>query len=173
MASEKILESKKQVVNQITDRLNNAKAGVFVDYSGINVADDTQLRRELRAAGVEYTVVKNTLTKFALKNVGFEALDVHMEGTTALATSTDDVIAPAKILCKYAKAHENFKIKAGFCDGEVMDENGVKALAAVPSKEQSLVNLMYVLQNSTRNLAVVLNQYVEKMSEPASESAEA
>ena len=173
MASEKILESKKQVVNQITDRLQSAKAGVFVDYSGINVADDTQLRRELRAAGVEYTVVKNTLTKFALKNVGFEALDVHMEGTTALATSTDDVVAPAKILCKYAKDHENFKIKAGFCEGEVMDENGVKALAAVPSKEQSLVNLMYVLQASTRNLAVVLNQYAEKMAEPAAETAEA
>ena len=166
MASEKILEAKKQVVAQISDRLKNAAAGVFVDYSGINVADDTQLRRELRAAGVEYSVVKNSLTRFALKNVGFDALDVHMEGTTALATSVDDVISPAKILCKYAETHDNFKIKAGFCDGEVLDEAGVKALASVPSKEQSLVNLMYVLQASTRNLAVVLNQYAEKLSAP-------
>lgn len=166
MASEKILESKKQIVEQITDRIKGSVAGVFVDYSGINVADDTTLRRELRAAGVEYSVVKNTLTKFALKNVGFEALDAQMEGTTALATSADDVISPAKILCKFAETHDNFKIKAGFCEGEVLDENGVKALAAVPSKEQSLVNLMYVLQASTRNLAVVLNQYAEKMAEP-------
>lgn len=166
MASEKILESKKQVVNQITDRIKGSCAGVFVDYSGINVADDTQLRRELRAAGVEYTVVKNTLTKFALQNVGFEALNVHMEGTTALATSENDVLSAAKILCKFAETHDNFKIKAGFCEGEVIDENGVKALASVPTKEQSLVNLMYVLQSSTRNLAIVLDQYAEKLSAP-------
>jgi large subunit ribosomal protein L10 len=153
-------------VNQITDRLKSSSAGVFVDYKGINVADDTKLRRDLRAAGVEYSVVKNTLTKFALKNVGFEALDDLMNGTTALATTTGDVLAPAKILCKFAETHDKFTIKAGFCDGEVLDVAGVKELAAVPSKEQSLVNLMFVLQSSTRNLAVVLNQYVEKMSAP-------
>ena len=166
MASEKILEGKKQVVNQISDRMKNAVAGVFVNYSGINVADDTKLRRDLRAAGVEYSVVKNSLTRFALKNVGYDSLEDQMVGTTALATSADDVLSPAKILCKYAETHDNFKIKAGFCEGEVLDEAGVKALAAVPSKEQSLVNLMFVLQASTRNLAVVLNQYAEKMSAP-------
>ena len=167
MASEKILELKKQAVNQISDRIKASCAGVLVDYSGINVADDTKLRRELRAAGVEYSVVKNSLARFAVKNVGFDALEDKLEGTTALATSENDVIAAAKILCKFAEDHDNFKIKAGFCEGEVLDENGVKALAAVPSKEQSLVNLMFVLQSATRNLAVVLNQYAEKMNESA------
>ena len=162
MASEKILESKKQVVAQITDRIKGAAAGVFVDYSGINVADDTQLRRELRAAGVEYTVVKNTLTKFALKNVGYDALDVHMEGTTALATSTDDVIAPAKILCKFAKDHENFVLKAGFVDGELLDAAGVKELADTPSKEVLIGRLMGSLQSGLYGFAYAIQAIIDK-----------
>ena len=174
MASEKILESKKQVVAQITDRIKGAAAGVFVDYSGINVADDTQLRRELRAAGVEYTVVKNTLTKFALKNVGMEALDVHMEGTTALATSTDDVIAPAKILCKYAKDNENFTVKAGFIDGRVIDVAEVEALAAIPGKEGLIAKMLGSIQSPLYGLAIALQAIVDKSGEaPAEAPAEA
>jgi large subunit ribosomal protein L10 len=170
MASEKILESKKQVVNQITERLQGAKAGVFVDYSGINVADDTQLRRELRAAGVEYTVVKNTLTKFALKNVGYEALDVHMEGTTALALSAEDHTVAAKIICKYADASkDNFNVKAGFLDGKAMDAAGVNAIAKLPSRLELLSMLCSALQGNIRGLAVALNAIAEKDQEASAE----
>ncbi len=162
MPSEKILESKKALVAALAEKLKNSSAGVFVDYKGTNVADDTQLRRELRQAGVDYSVVKNTLTRFALKNVGFDALESILSGTTALAVTDGDVVAPAKILCEYAKKHENFTIKAGFVDGEILDSNGVKALAAVPSKEQSLVNLLFVLNGNLRNLAVALQAVADQ-----------
>ena len=104
MPSAKVLESKKQVVAELTELLKGATTGVFVDYSGINVADDTQLRKQLREAGVKYLVVKNTLTRFAAKEAGIEGLDEILNGTTALATSDEDYAAAARILCKYAKS---------------------------------------------------------------------
>ena len=134
MPSEKVLESKKAVVAEITERLKNAQAGVLADYRGLTVAQDTELRKKLREAGVEYTIVKNTLTRFAANEVGLSELDPILHGPTALATSSDDVVAPAKVLVEFAKANEQLEIKAGFVDGKVIDVDEVKVYASIPSK---------------------------------------
>ena len=135
MPSAKILEQKKQIVSDLADKLRRASAGVFVDYCGITVEEDTKLRAEMRKAGVEYTVVKNTLTRFAAKDAGLDGLDEILNGTTALAVSYDDPVAPAKILNEYAGKHENFKVKMGFVEGKVITPGEVKNLADLPSKE--------------------------------------
>lgn len=163
MPSIKILEEKKDIVKQLADKMQNSVAGVFVDYSGITVEDDTKLRRELRDAGVEYSVVKNTLTRFAANTIGFEALDEHLHGTTALAVSTnDDVISAAKILCEYAKSNENFTIKIGFLEGKIIDASEVKSLAALPSKEQLIGQVLYGFNFPITGLAIALNAIKEK-----------
>ena len=111
MPSAKVLEQKKQVVAELIERLNASCAGVIVDYKGINVTDDTKLRKELREAGVEYTVVKNTLLRLAIASTELQGLDSVLEGTTAIATSADDYVAAARILCKFADTHNGFEIK--------------------------------------------------------------
>lgn len=161
MPSEKILEQKKAIVKALAEKMKNANAGVFVDYKGINVADDTELRNELRKAGVEYTVIKNTLANFAVKEIGYDALSEIFSGTTALATSEDQVAA-AKILCNYAKDHENFKIKAGFIDGEILDTEGVISLSKIPSKEGLIAKMLGSLQSSLYGLAYVLQAKIDK-----------
>ena len=149
MPSEKILEQKKQIVSDLAGKLSSSVAGVIVDYKGITVADDTKLRKELREAGVEYTVVKNTLLRFAAKEAGLE-----------------DPIAAAKILSKYAEGSKGkFSIKAGFMEGKVLDLEGVDRLAKLPSKEQLLVQLLSVLNGNLRGLAIALNAIVEKQEE--------
>ena len=115
--------------------MQNAKCGVLVDFKGISVADDTKLRSDLRKAGVDYSVVKNTLTSKACDLIGFEQLKDALTGMTAIAVSGEDQIAPAKILYEYAKKNEKFTIKAGFVDGGMLDAAGVKMLAETPSKE--------------------------------------
>ena len=127
MPNAKVLEEKKALVASLVDKIKNSPAGVLVDYKGINVEDDTKLRRDLRNAGVDYAVVKNTMLRFAADELGLNAFDEHLNGTTALAVSTtDDVVAPAKILADYAKKHENFKIKIGFLEGEAIDASEVR-----------------------------------------------
>lgn len=163
MPSIKILEEKKDIVKQLADKMQNSIAGVFVDYSGITVEDDTKLRRDLRDAGVEYSVVKNTLTRFAANTIGFEALDQHLHGTTALAVSTnDDVISAAKILCEYAKSNENFTIKIGFLEGKIIEASEVKSLASLPSKEQLIGQVLYGFNFPITGLAIALNAIKEK-----------
>ena len=159
MASEKILESKKQVVNQITDRIKGAAAGVFVDYSGINVADDTQLRRELRAAGVEYTVVKNTLTNFAAKNAGYDFSKV-LNGTTAMASTTGDPIAPARIVCEFAKKNKmkTLNIKGGIVEGSVLSADQLNGFGELPSKNALVASVLGTFLAPISSLAFVLDQ---------------
>ena len=165
MPSEKILKEKEQYVAELTEKINSSVAGVLVDYKGINVADDTKLRRELREAGVEYSVVKNTMLRFAVKNVGFEELVPHLEGTTALAVSKEDPIAAAKILNKYAEGSKGkFSIKAGFMEGQVLDQAGVEQIAKLPGKTELLCMLCSALSGNIRGLAVALNAIVEKES---------
>ena len=169
MPSEKILKEKEQYVAELTEKINSSVAGVLVDYKGINVADDTKLRRELREAGVEYSVVKNTMLRFAVKNVGFEELVPHLEGTTALAVSKEDPIAAAKILNKYAEGSKGkFSIKAGFMEGKVLDQAGVEQIAKLPGKTELLCMLCSALSGNIRGLAVALNAIVEKESEKES-----
>ncbi len=170
MASEKVLQAKQAVVAELTAKINGAVAGVIVDYSGITVADDTALRRELREAGVDYAVVKNTLLKRAVDAAEMSGLDDVLNGTTALAVS-DDYVAAAKILCKYAEGKDHFKVKAGFMDGQVIDADKVVELSKLPSKEGLLSMLLSVLNGPIRGLAVALNAVAEK--EPAAEEAAA
>ena len=126
MPNAKILEEKKALVASLVEKIKNSPAGVLVDYKGINVEDDTKLRKQLREAGVEYAVIKNTLIRFAAKELGFDELDACLHGTTALAISTtDDVVAPAKILADFAKTHENFTLKAGYLEGKAIGEDEV------------------------------------------------
>ncbi len=161
MPSATILSEKQKYVADLAEQLKNAVAGVIVDYRGINVADDTVLRKELREAGVKYTVVKNTMLRLAAREAGLDVEGV-LEGTTALATSDSDYVAAAKILCKYADAHENFNIKLGFMDGEVLDAAKVQELGNLPSKEELLTQLVYVLSAPMRGLAVSLNEIAKK-----------
>ena len=170
MASAKVLQEKQAYVAALTEKLNGAGAGVIVDYSGISVADDTALRRKLREAGVDYAVVKNTMLKRAAEAAELNGLDDVLEGTTALALS-NDYVAAAKILCEYAEGKDNFKVKAGFMDGEVIDASKVVELSKLPSKEGLLSMLLSVLNGPIRGLAVALNAIAEK--EPAEEAAPA
>lgn len=162
MPSEKVLESKKAVVAEIADRLKNAQAGVIADYRGLTVAQDTELRKKLREAGVEYTIVKNTLTRFAANEVGLGDLDSVLHGPTALATSADDVVAPAKVLVEFAKDNEQLEIKAGFVDGKVIDVNEVKVYASIPNKETLISKMMGSLQAPIGNLVRTLDAIAKK-----------
>ena len=117
MPSEKVLSEKKAIVAALAEKIKASGTGVLVDYKGLTVAEDTELRKALRAAGVEYAVVKNTLTRFALKEAGYEGLDEVLNGTTSLALAGDDVVAPAKVICKFAKDHgDKISVKGGFID---------------------------------------------------------
>lgn len=126
MPSAKILEQKQQLVNELAEQIKNAKSGVIVDYCRITVEKDTALRAELRKAGVDYKVIKNTYIRKAAEIAGIEGFDPYLEGMTAFAISNDDPLAPAKILCKFADENETFKIKVGMMDGAVMNESRSK-----------------------------------------------
>lgn len=138
MPSASVLEQKKQIVAQLSDRISNSVAGVVVEFKGITVADDTAMRKELREAGVEYTVIKNTLLGLAVKGTDLEGMTSVLEGTTAIATSTEDYVAAARILNKYADKVESFNIKSGYLDGELIGLDKIKELATLPSRETLL-----------------------------------
>ena len=162
MPSSKILAEKQQAVADLAEKLKSAAAGVLVNYSGITVEDDTKLRAALRNAGVEYKVMKNTLTGRACEMVGFGDMKQYLEGMTALAISVDDPIAPAKILKEYAEKVESFEIKAGFIDGGVIDANAVNELASIPAKEVLIAKMLGSMQSSLYGLAVALQAVVDK-----------
>lgn len=166
MPSEKVLESKKAKVEQLTELLKGSVSGVVVDYKGITVDEDTQLRKELREAGVKYFVEKNTMLKRAFNNIGMEGFDEVLNGTTAIALSVDDQTAPARILGKFAEKDENkFNLKAGFVEGVVYDAAGVEKLSKIPSKDVLLAQLVGSLQGSIQKLAATLQALAEKKNE--------
>lgn len=173
MASVKVLEAKKAQVAELKTRLESSISGVLVNYEGINVADDTKMRKELREAGVEYSVVKNTMLHLAIDGTALAGLDDVLSGTTALATSDSDYVAAARILCKFAETHDNFKVKAGFLDGELIDLAKVEALAKLPSREVLLATVCNVLQAPIAAFARVIKAVADKDGEaPAAEAAE-
>jgi large subunit ribosomal protein L10 len=162
------IELKQPVVQEIKGKLEASKGVVLTDYRGLNVAEVTELRTKLREVGVEYKVVKNTLARIAANEIGIEGLDGYLEGPTAIAYGIEDAVAPAKVLSEFAKAHKNLEIKAGILEGKVIDLNGVKALADLPSREVLLAKLVgsmqsplygmaNVLQGNLRNLVYVLD----------------
>ena len=162
MPSNKVLEAKRQVVEELAGKLQTAVSGVLVKYEGITVADDTALRTALRKAGIEYSVMKNTLTGRACDMVGYGDMKQYLSGMTAIAISQDDAIAPAKIMKEYADKIPTFEIKAGFVDGGVIDQAGVEALAATPSKEVLIGKMMGSLMSSLYGFAYVLQAKIDK-----------
>ena len=172
MPSKNILEQKQQIVENLAAKIRDAKSGVLVKYEGITVADDTALRAALRKAGVEYTVMKNTLTGKACEIAGYGDMKQYLSGMTAIAIGTDDPIAPAKIMKTFADKLDRFEIKAGFVDGGILDKAGVEALAEIPSKEVLIAKMMGSLMSPLYGLAYVLQAKIDKENE-GSETAEA
>lgn len=148
------VESKKQIVSEITEKLQASKATILVDYRGLNVAEVTELRKQLREAGVEFKVYKNTLVRRATAEVNLTDLDEQLVGPTAIAFSNEDVVAPAKVLSKFAKDNEALEIKTGVIEGNVVSVDEIKALADLPSREGLLSMLLSVLQAPMRNFAL-------------------
>lgn len=162
-------ELKEAKVQEIKSKLEKAQAVILADYQGLNVEEDTELRKKLREAGVEYKVYKNTLAILALKEIGIEGLDEFLKGPVSMAISYDDPTAPARVLNDFAKDHKKLELKAGLVQGEVYDLDKVKKLAAIPSKEVLLAKLLGSFKAPLSNLAYLLNAVKEKKE---SESAE-
>ena len=162
MPNASVLEKKQQQVAELSEKLSAAITGVVVDYKGINVADDTALRKELREAGVDYFVVKNTILGRAIDGTDLADMKTVLEGTTAIALSNEDYTAAARILCKFAESHENFKVKSGFLDGKVVDVATIDSLAKLPSKEVLLATVCNAFQAPIAALARAVQAIVDK-----------
>ena len=164
MPNANVLEAKKAIVAELSDKLKNAASGVLVDYKGITVAEDTALRTELRKNEVEYAVVKNTLTRFAVQNAGLDGLSDCLSGTTSLALSHSDPIAPMRVVNKFAKQFNGakFAIKAGFMDGRILPLDEVLAMAELPSKEVLQAQVLGTMLAPITSLAIVLKAIAEE-----------
>ena len=173
MPNASVLEQKKAAVTELVEKLKAAQSGVIVDYRGLTVEEDTKLRAKLREAGVEYKVVKNTLTRFAAKEVGFDELDAQLNGPTSLAISTEDPVAPAKIIAEFAKSNENLTIKGGFLDGKVISLDEIKTLANTPSKDVLIAKIMGSLNSPVSALVRTLQALVDNGVEPCDIKSEA
>jgi large subunit ribosomal protein L10 len=160
-----IREEKQQLVNEITARLQNSVCTVVTDYRGLNVAQVTQLRKKLREAGVEFKVLKNTLTRLATKESNLTDLDQYLTGPSAIAFSDTDAVAPAKVLAEFAKKNQALEIKGGVVEGQVVDFNRIKQLADLPSREGLLSMLLSVLQAPVRNFALAVKAVSEQKEE--------
>ena len=156
------IELKQPVVEEIANAIKGAQSVVLVDHRGLTVEKDTELRRQLRAEGITYKVYKNTLLNFAFKGTEFEALAPYLEGPSAIAISTTDATAPARVMCKFAKTADKLEIKAGVVEGKLFDAEGIQKISAVPSKEELISKLLGSLQSPITNFARVMNQIAEK-----------
>ncbi len=164
------IELKKPVVEEISAGIKDAQSVVLVDYRGLTVEQDTQLRKNLREAGVNYKVYKNTMMNFAFKGTQFEGLAPYLEGPSAMAYSSEDATAPARVLAEFAKKADKLQIKAGVVEGTVYDAAGMAKIADIPSREVLLGRLLGSMQSPIANLARVLNQIAEKDGAPAAEA---
>ncbi len=171
------VEIKKPIVEEISAAIKDAQSVVLVDYRGLTVEQDTKLRRELREAGVNYKVYKNTMMNFAFKGTDFESLAPFLEGPSAVAISATDATAPARVLAKFAKTADKLEIKAGVVEGTLYDAEGMKSIASIPSREELLSKLLGSIQSPITNFARVMNQLAEKggagEAAPAAEEAKA
>ena len=178
MPSNSIIEQKQKIVADLAEQMKNSVSGVLVNYQGITVEDDTQLRKALREAGVKYMVQKNSLTGRACEQVGLDGLKEHLSGMTAIAISENDAVAPAKVLKEYAEKVESFNILAGYVDGAVIDANTVKELAEIPSREVLIAKFLGSIQSPLYNFAYAIKAVADKKAEggeeaPAAEATEA
>ena len=161
----KAIEAKKVRVEEITEKFKTAATVVVVDYRGLTVGQVTELRKQLREAGVEFKVYKNTMTRRAVEVAGLEGLNESLTGPNAIAFSTEDVVAPAKIINDFAKKNEQLEIKAGVIEGTIASADDIKALAELPSREGLLSMLLSVLQAPMRNFALVTKAVAEQKEE--------
>jgi large subunit ribosomal protein L10 len=161
----KVIETKQQVVTEIADKLRASKSTIVVDYRGLTVSEATELRKNLREAGVEYKVYKNTLTRRAAESAEMAELNEFLTGPNAIAFSNEDVVAPAKVLNDFAKDHEALEIKAGVIEGKLVTLDEVKAIATLPSREGLLSMLLSVLQAPIRNLALATKAVADQKEE--------
>lgn len=167
------IELKQPIVEEISANIKDAQSVVVVDYRGLTVEQDTQLRKSLREAGVTYKVYKNTLLNFAFKGTEFEALAPYLEGPTAVAISSDDATAPARVIAEFAKKADKLEIKAGVVEGTVYDAKGMESIASIPSRDVLISRLLGSLQSPITNFARVMNQLAEKGGASAVEAAPA
>ena len=173
MPNAKVLSEKQAIVAQLTEKIQKATAGVIVDYKGITVAQDTELRKQFREAGVEYSVVKNTLTNFAAKDAGYDFAEI-LNGTTAMASTTGDPIAPARIVCEFAKKNKNtLSIKGGVVEGSVLSADQLNGFGELPSKNALVASVLGTFLAPISSLAFVLDQIREQKEGGAPATAEA
>lgn len=178
------IEIKKPIVEEISAAIKDAQSVVLVDYRGLTVAQDTELRKQLREAGITYKVYKNTMMNFAFKGTDFEALAPYLDGPNAVAISATDATAPARVLANFAKTADKLEIKAGVVEGTLYDANGMKSISSIPSREELLSKLLGSIQSPIANFARCMNQLAEKggaagcpapateaVEEPAAEAA--
>lgn len=170
------VELKKPIVEEISASIKDAQSVVLVDYRGLTVEQDTALRKQLREAGITYKVYKNTMMNFAFKGTDCEALLPYLEGPSAVAISTEDATAPARVLCKFAKTAEALEVKGGIVEGVAYDAKGIEDISKIPSREELLSKLLGSIQSPITNFARVMNQLAEKggaseCEAPAAEAA--
>lgn len=156
------IEIKKPIVDEISATIEGAQSVVLVDHRGLTVAQDTELRKQLREAGITYKVYKNTMMNFAFKGTDFESLAPYLEGPSAMAVSTTDATAPARVLSNFAKTANKLEIKAGVVEGTLYDANGMKAISEIPGREELLSRLLGSMQSPVANFARCMNQLAEK-----------
>ncbi len=156
------IEIKKPIVEEISAAIKDAQSVVLVDYRGLTVAQDTELRKQLREAGITYKVYKNTMMNFAFKGTDFEALAPFLDGPSAVAISTTDATAPARVLAKFAQTANKLEIKAGVVEGTLYDADGMKTISSIPSREELLSKLLGSIQSPIANFARCMNQLAEK-----------
>ncbi|MCC3688837.1 50S ribosomal protein L10 [Bacillus cereus] len=161
----KVIETKQQVVTEIADKLRASKSTIVVDYRGLTVSEATELRKQLREAGVEFKVYKNSLTRRAAESAEMAELNEFLTGPNAIAFSNEDVVAPAKVLNDFAKDHEALEIKTGVIEGKLVTLDEVKAIATLPSREGLLSMLLSVLQAPIRNLALATKAVADQKEE--------
>lgn len=167
MANAKIIEQKQQTVNVVAEKLSSSPSTIIADYRGLNVAQVTELRKQLREAGVEFQVIKNSIVRRATEGTDYTALNDILTGPTAVAFSGEDAVAPAKILFNFAKENTALQIKGGLVEGKVVDESQVKDLAQLPSREGLLSMLLSVLQAPVRNFALAVKAVGDKQEAEA------
>lgn len=165
MPSKKVLKAKQKIVSDLAEKFKQAQVLVFADYRGLTVAEDTQMRTEMRNAGVTYKVIKNSLSLRALEDAGYSDVAQFLSGPTAVAYSNDDVIAPAKIIKQHADKHDELQIKGGIFEGRAISSEEVNKLASIPAQEVLYGQLVFGLISPVASLAMLLNAVREKAEE--------
>ena len=175
MASAAIQSQKALIIDEISEAIKDAESIVVVDYRGLTVEQDTQLRKSLREEGVNYKVYKNTFITSAIKGTGFEELTTYLEGPTAIAISKSDATAPARVIAKFAKTAPKLEVKGGIVEGNLYDAKGIASVATIPSRDELLSRLLGSMQSPVTNFARVIKQIAEKggAGECAAEAAPA